>query len=136
MLGPVLAQELLLGSRRSRQHLFRWIYTGWLAAQLLFFYFLYLVNANVICSRIFGGADLTCWEIVVGKLRGRAAQVAVLALGALPLLCFIGIFGGLNLILVIALLAVSVAPMFALGAASLLASVWSRQTRDAVLGVY
>jgi len=56
MLGPVLAQELLLGSRRSRQHLFRRIYTGWLAAQLLFFYFLYLVNANVIGSRIFGGA--------------------------------------------------------------------------------
>jgi ABC-type transport system involved in multi-copper enzyme maturation permease subunit len=188
MLGPVLAQELLLGSRRSRQHLFRRIYTGWLAAQLLFFYFLYLVNANVIGSRIFGGAinpyaasdfatsfvgklvyqqllllllatpaftagaitdekasgtlqyllaaDLTSWEIVLGKLLGRTAQVAVLALAALPLLCFIGIFGGLNLILVIALLAVSVAPMFALGAASLLASVWSRQTRDAVLGVY
>ena len=188
MIGPVLAQELLLGSRRSRQHLFRRIYTGWLAAQVLFFYFLYLVDANIIGYKMFGAAinihattdfatsfvgklvyqqlillllatpafaagaisdekasgtlqyllaaDLTSWEIIVGKLVGRAAQVAVLALAALPVLCFIGIFGGLTVVLVISLLAVTIAPLFALGAASLLASVWSRQTRDAVLGVY
>src|SRR5437868_6931854 len=188
MIGPVLAQELLLGSRRSRQHLFRRIYTGWLAAQVLFFYFLYLVDANIIGYKMFGAAinnhattdfatsfvgklvyqqlvllllatpafaagaitdekasgtlqyllaaDLASSEIILGKLLGRAAQVAVLALAALPLLCFIGVFGGLNLLFLLALLAVSIAPMFALGAASLLASVWSKQTRDAVLAVY
>jgi ABC-type transport system involved in multi-copper enzyme maturation permease subunit len=81
-------------------------------------------------------ADLTPWEIIVGKLLGRAAQVALLALAALPLICFIGVFGGLNLVALLVLFAVTVAPLFALGSASLLASVWSKQTRDAVLGVY
>ncbi|HEV3117151.1 MAG TPA: ABC transporter permease subunit [Gemmataceae bacterium] len=188
MVGPVLTQELLLGSRRSRQHLFRRIYTGWLVVQLLFFYFLYLIDANVLGSWLFSGtinsyattdfatsligklisqqfillllatpaftagaitdekasgtlqyllaADLTAWEIIVGKLLGRAAQVAILALASLPVLCFMGVFGGVSLLFVAALVAVTVAPMFALGSASLLASVWSRQTRDAVLGVY
>src|SRR5437762_2300504 len=56
MIGPVLAQELLLGSRRSRQHLFRRIYTGWLVAQLLLFYFLYLIEANLIGKWFFSGA--------------------------------------------------------------------------------
>src|SRR5207244_8399093 len=66
----------------------------------------------------------------------RVAQVALLALASLPLLCFIGVFGGLNRLCVLALIAVTIAPVFALGAASLLASVWSKQTRDAVLAVY
>ena len=152
MVGPVLAQELLLGSRRSRQQIFRRIFTGWLMAQLLFFYFLYLINANVIGHQMLGArlnihattefatsfastliyqqlillllatpaftagaitdekasgtlqyllaADLTSGEIILGKLLGRVAQVTVLALATLPVLCFIGIFGGLNLVLV------------------------------------
>jgi len=37
---------------------------------------------------------------------------------------------------VTAFVAVTIAPLFALGSASLLASVWSKQTRNAVLGVY
>ena len=32
-------------------------------------------------------ADLTAWEILAGKLLGRIAQVALLALAALPLIC-------------------------------------------------
>jgi len=56
MIGPVLARKLLLGSRRSRQHLFRRIYTGWLVAQLLLFYFLYLIEANLIGKWMFSGA--------------------------------------------------------------------------------
>jgi ABC-type transport system involved in multi-copper enzyme maturation permease subunit len=188
MVGPVLAQELLLGSRRSRQHLFRRIYTGWLVVQLLLFYFLYLIEANLIGKWMFQGAvnptaatdfassligkltyqqfillllatpaftagaitdekasgtlqyllaaDLTAWEIILGKLIGRASQVGLLALASLPVLCFIGVFGGVSLLFVTTFVAVTVAPLFALGAASLLASVWSKQTRDAVLGVY
>jgi ABC-type transport system involved in multi-copper enzyme maturation permease subunit len=188
MVGAVLAQELLLGSRRSRQLIFRRVYTGWLIVQLSFLYFIYLVEANVLGRFVFGGeietdaasafanslvqnlvwqqflllllatpaftagaitdekargtlqylltAGLTSWEILLGKLLGRAAQVALLALAALPILCFIGVFGGLNVILLATLFAVTVAPMFALGSASLLASVWSKQTRDAVLTVY
>ena len=81
-------------------------------------------------------ADLTPWEIIVGKLLGRVAQVALLGLAALPLICFVGVFGGLNLLALLVLITVSVAPLFALGSASLLASVWSKQTRDAVIGVY
>src|SRR5437870_1060569 len=188
MIGPVLSQELLLGSRRGRQQVFRRVYAGWLSLQLLFFYWIYLVQSNWLGAKMFGGdidaqaagefgnrftavlvdqqlvllllatpaytagaitdektrgtlqyllaADLTPWEIIVGKLLGRAAQVALLALAALPLICFIGVFGGLNLIALVVLFAVSVVPLFALGSASLLASVWSKQTRDAVLGVY
>src|SRR5437899_812382 len=188
MIGPVLAQELLFGSRRSRQHVFRRIYAGWLVLQLLLFYWIYLLQSNLLGAKMFGGAidpqaagafgssftavligqqlallllatpaytagaitdektrgtlqylltaDLTPWEIIVGKLLGRIAQVALLALAALPLICFIGVFGGLNLIALVVLFAVSVVPLFALGSASLLASVWSKQTRDAVLGVY
>jgi ABC-type transport system involved in multi-copper enzyme maturation permease subunit len=188
MVGPVLAQELMLGSRRGWQHIFRRIYTGWLILQLLIFYWLYLIQANVIGRFFFAGpivpgvasefaakfletlvwqqfillalvtpaitagaitdeksrgtlqyllaADLTSLEIILGKLFGRLSQVAILALAVLPLLCFVGVFGGASLTLVVAFLAVMVMPVVALAAASLLASVWSRQTRDAVLGIY
>jgi ABC-type transport system involved in multi-copper enzyme maturation permease subunit len=188
MIGPVLSQELLLGSRRGRQQIFRRVYTGWLLVQLLAFYWFYLVQSNWLGAKMFGGdvdsqaagefgsrftavlvgqqllllllatpaytagaitdektrgtlqyllvADLASWEIILGKLLGRIAQVAVLALAALPLICFIGVFGGLNLLALFVLFAVSVAPLLALGSAGLLASVWSKQTRDAVLGVY
>jgi hypothetical protein len=64
------------------------------------------------------------------------AQVTLLALATLPMLCLVGSFAGLNLLTLAALAAVSVAPLFALAGVSLLASVWSRQTRDAVLAVY
>lgn len=188
MIGPVLFQELLLGSRRGRQQVFRRVFAGWLLLQLFLFYFLYLVESNWLGAKIFGGdinsqaagefgshftavlvkqqlmllllatpayaagaitdekargtlqyllsADLTPWEIIVGKLLGRIVQVALLALAALPMLCFIGVFGGLNLLALLVLFAVTLAPLFALGSVSLLASVWSKQTRDAVLGVY
>ena len=36
MIGPVLRQELLLGGRRQRLYVFRWIYAGWLLALLLY----------------------------------------------------------------------------------------------------
>jgi ABC-type transport system involved in multi-copper enzyme maturation permease subunit len=188
MLGPILAQELLLSSRRGRQLLFRRIYTGWLILQLAFFYWLYLIQLNVLGVKLFSGqlnnaatgefvepftnrliwqqfiliflatpaftagaisdekargtlqylltADVTPWEIVVGKLLGRLAQMAVLLLPALPLLCFFGAFATLNLATLLAGAVVTAAPLFGIAAMSLLASVWSRQTRDAVLGVY
>ncbi|HLN28650.1 MAG TPA: ABC transporter permease subunit [Gemmataceae bacterium] len=188
MVGPVLAQEMILGSRRSWQHVFRRIYTGWLIVLLLLFYWIYVIQSNYLGSLIMGvprvpgvashfaatfvetlvwqqfilivlvtpaftagaitdeksrgtlqyllAADLTSWEIILGKLIGRVAQVAVLALAALPLLCFIGVFGGVTFSLLFALFAVAIVPVLALAAASLLASVWSRQTRDAVLGIY
>jgi ABC-type transport system involved in multi-copper enzyme maturation permease subunit len=81
-------------------------------------------------------ADVSARDIILGKLLGRIALVGQLALAGLPVLCFIGVFGGLQPGLLLAVLATTVVPLFALGAASLLASVWSRQTRDAVLGLY
>jgi ABC-type Na+ efflux pump permease subunit len=38
MLGPILHQEMLLGSRRYRLHLLRWVYAGWLVFQVFWFY--------------------------------------------------------------------------------------------------
>src|SRR5437773_11603371 len=55
MIGPVLSQELLLGSRRGRQQVFRRIYAGWLILQLLGFYWMYLMESNWLGSRMFGG---------------------------------------------------------------------------------
>jgi ABC-type Na+ efflux pump permease subunit len=34
MVGPLFYHEMLLGSRRSRDYLFRWVYVGWLLLQL------------------------------------------------------------------------------------------------------
>jgi ABC-type transport system involved in multi-copper enzyme maturation permease subunit len=81
-------------------------------------------------------ADLTSWEIVVGKLLGRLAQVGMLAVVGLPLLAFVGGYAHFDARALLALLAVSAVPMFAVGAASILASVRSEHTRDAVLRVY
>jgi len=81
-------------------------------------------------------AHLTSGEIVLGKLLGRLAQVAVLLLVDLPVLCFIGVFGGIHPTLLLAILVGIAAPMFGIGAASLLASVWCRTTRDAVVLLY
>src|SRR5437879_1404902 len=38
MVGPVLALEGLRGGRRGRGHVLRWLYGGWLALQLLFYF--------------------------------------------------------------------------------------------------
>ena len=37
MLGPVFYQEMLLGSRRSKLHVFRWVYAGLLVLELFVF---------------------------------------------------------------------------------------------------
>lgn len=189
MLGPVLYLEMLLGGRRGRQHIFRWLYGAWIVGQLLFYYAMYRLDLATsswgpygygrpdpaATGRFAGGfvemfvvqqfllvllatpaftagaitdektrgtlqhlltAHLTAGEIVLGKLLGRLAQVGILVLAGLPALCFIGVFAGLDPPLLLAVLAATAVPLFALGAASILVSVWSRQTRDAVLILY
>jgi ABC-type transport system involved in multi-copper enzyme maturation permease subunit len=181
MVGPVLYQEMLLGGRRGRQYVFRWVYAGWLVVQILYFYsnigFWALVSGATtpvlaeVASRFVqvfviqqlillvlvtpafaAGAitdektrgtlqyllttDLTSLHIVLGKLLGRTAQVAILAITGLPMLCFIGVFGGLEPVSLLAVLGVTVLPLLAFGAATMLASVWCKQTRDAVIGLY
>jgi ABC-type transport system involved in multi-copper enzyme maturation permease subunit len=183
MVGPVLHHEMLLGSRRSRQYIFRWIYAGWLIAQVLYFYFYdamsrivptsgmpnyatpvvagwfvqtfvvqQLILLILITPVLTAGAvtdektrgtlqyllttDLFSWHIILGKLLGRLAQVGILALTGLPLFCFLGTFAGVQPLALLCMVAVTVLPLLALGSASILASVWCRQTRDAVLGLY
>lgn len=81
-------------------------------------------------------AHVTPWEILVGKLAGRMLQVAILVLAGLPVLCFIGVFAGFYPVLFLVMLVSLLAALFGLGGASLLASVWARQTREAVLSLY
>jgi ABC-type transport system involved in multi-copper enzyme maturation permease subunit len=80
--------------------------------------------------------DLTAWQILVGKLLGRLAQVGTLVLTGLPVLMAVGVFGGLSPPALAAVLVSTLAPLPAFGAASLLSAVWSRTTRDAVIGFF
>lgn len=80
-------------------------------------------------------AYLSPWEIVLGKLLARSWQLVVMSLAGLPLICLFSGFGGLGE-LPLALFVLSLALIFGLAAASMLASVWCRHTRDAMLTVY
>ena len=81
-------------------------------------------------------AYITPADIVLGKLAARVAQVGILALTPLPLLAFVGQYAGVTPEFLLALLAITLLLLFGLGGASMLASVWVRQTRGAVLATY
>src|SRR5262245_58172001 len=81
-------------------------------------------------------SDLTPSEIILGKLLARSFQLGVLVLTGLPLFCFLGPFAGVEPLTLLAAIGVTVPPLVALVSASLLASVWSTQTRNAALGLY
>lgn len=194
MVGAVVHQEMLLGSRRNRLHVLRWIYAAWLVLQVLYFNLRYqaeesmrglrpmlagygfepdwYASAPEVVGRWFtetfvsqqmillllatpafvAGAitdekrrgtlqyllttDLESRHIVLGKLLGRVAQVALLALTGMPLFFCLAGFAGVSVPALLASILVLIVPLFALGSATLLASVWCRQTRDAVLGLY
>jgi ABC-type Na+ efflux pump permease subunit len=193
MLGPILHQEMLLGSRRYRLHLLRWVYAGWLVLQVLWFYLAFqaeevqvarssrlsrgemVVNEasapEIVGSRFadmflrqqmillllitpafVAGAvtdekrrgtlqyllttDLESRHIVLGKLVGRLSQVALVMLVGVPLFALLAGFGGVAPISMLFAVAVLVMPLFGLSAGTLLASVFCRQTRDAVLAFY
>jgi ABC-type transport system involved in multi-copper enzyme maturation permease subunit len=180
VIGPVLYQEMLLASRRTRQYVFRWIYAGWMCLQLLGAAFIYFSQTIffrdktdltiLICSAVtpifivqqfillvlttpvfVAGAvtdektrgtlqyllttDLTVSDVILGKWIARVFQVCVLYLTSLPLFCFVGVLGGMEWTTLAGMGVVSLLTALSIGAASLLASVWSRQTRDAVLGL-
>ena len=75
-------------------------------------------------------------EIVLGKLLARVCQIMVLTLVALPIVCFFGVVGDLDVGFVAMLFAASAVLVIATTAVSLLASVWCQRTRDAVLCTY
>jgi ABC-type transport system involved in multi-copper enzyme maturation permease subunit len=81
-------------------------------------------------------ADLTSWEILIGKLLGRTYEILLLLLATLPFICFIGVWGGVTPGALLAMMLSLVGPLLALAAASLLMSVWCRRTADAVVGLY
>jgi ABC-type transport system involved in multi-copper enzyme maturation permease subunit len=193
MVGAVLQQEWLLGSRRSRLHILRWIYAGWLILLVLYGFFRYVYEENkrvhpltvagtttfvryssapeivgqwfaetfvtqqmlllVLATPAFVAgaitdekrrgtlqylltADLESRHIILGKLLARMAQVVLVALAGLPLFALLAGFGGIEPITLLALGVTLGVPLFALASLTLLASVWCRQTRDAVLALY
>jgi hypothetical protein len=182
MVGPVLYQEMLLGSRHGRWHWLRWLYAGWLLLALWCLSFLLLLEPGIrhpeslttlsvlsgrflqfyvaqhfvlltLATPVFAAgaisdektrgtlqylltADLLTWELILGKLLGRIYQVLMLLSIGLPLFCFFGVFSGLGPVPLLGFMVCSFVLLFALGAASILASVWCRHTRDAVLSLY
>jgi ABC-type transport system involved in multi-copper enzyme maturation permease subunit len=189
MAGPVLSLELLRGSRRGRQHVFRGVYGGLLLAEFAVFALLYLMRATgkdvfgppgwlgdpsplgaligwflaVLAVQQFlvlvlavpaftAGAvteekargtlqgllttELTPLEIVSGKLIGQLVRVLDLSLPGWLLLGAVAGLGGLGPAQLLALVSGLLAPLPALGAAGLLASVWCRRTTNAAVAVY
>src|SRR5262249_58777169 len=70
--------------------------------------------------------NLTATEIILGKCLARVAQMSLLVFTGLPTICFMGILGGLDAMTLLTLTVVTLGPLFALGAASLLVSVWCK----------
>jgi ABC-type transport system involved in multi-copper enzyme maturation permease subunit len=193
MIGAVLFQEWLLGSRRSRLYLFRWAYAGWLVVVVFYGYFFFkaeehsrLTGRNVSGTSFFlrrasmpevvgqwfaetfvaqqmillvlatpafvAGAvtdekrrgtlqyllttELEARHILLGKLLARVAQVALVAVAGLPMFALMAGFGGVEPVTLLAVGVALLVPLFALASAALLASVWCRHTRDAVLALY
>jgi ABC-type Na+ efflux pump permease subunit len=198
MIGTVVHQELLLGSRRIPLHVLRWVYGGCLVVQVAFFLVQFVTTEQarnfaryqslrmpgsspdpfvprsaphcvgdrfaeafvpqqfillaIATPALVAGAitdekrrgtlqhllltDFGTRPLLLGKLLGRVAQVALVALAGLPLFALLGGFGGVRPFTFLAFEVLSVLVVFALAAAAILASVWCRQTRDAVLAVY
>jgi ABC-type transport system involved in multi-copper enzyme maturation permease subunit len=80
--------------------------------------------------------SLTSPEIILGKLVAQLARLLELALLGLPLLCFVGAVGGVEPGVILAVFLSPLLPLLTVAGASLLASVWCRSTREAVLAVY
>ena len=193
MVGPVLHQEMLLGGRRNRLHVLRWLYAALLVIEVFGLWFGYQLDewsqANrvrmmsgrmasnrtsapevvgerfavfyvrqqmilllLITPAFVAGAitdekrsgtlqylvltDLEARHIILGKIVARLAQVALVMLAGAPLFGLLAGFGGVQPISILFVVLGLMMPLFGLASAALLASVWCRQTRDAVLGLY
>jgi ABC-type transport system involved in multi-copper enzyme maturation permease subunit len=82
------------------------------------------------------GTELQSVEIVLGKLLGRLAVLGQLALIGLPLYLLMGGFSGIEMGRLLLGLLQGYLVGFAFAGAAMLASVWTRQTRDAILACY
>jgi ABC-type transport system involved in multi-copper enzyme maturation permease subunit len=81
-------------------------------------------------------AGFTAADVVAGKFLARLGELLLLLLTALPLVC---VYAGLresHWLVVLTLGLLPLGPLLGLGAAGVLASVWTRTMREAILGVY
>jgi ABC-type Na+ efflux pump permease subunit len=79
---------------------------------------------------------LSAWEIVAGKLLATVVRVLDLSLPGWLLLCFLAGVCSLDPVLLLALVASVLAPLPALAAVGVLASVWCRRTPSALFSAY
>ena len=63
MVGPVLHHEMMLGSRRSRAYIFRWIYAGWLVAQVLWFWMQYGMTVLATGTQAYATPTVAEWFV-------------------------------------------------------------------------
>jgi ABC-type transport system involved in multi-copper enzyme maturation permease subunit len=80
--------------------------------------------------------DLSARDIILGKLLGRTAPFARLALFAVPLFVFFAAFAAVGPVAIVGWTVISGLQLLAIGAGSLLAGVWCTKLRDAVLAAY
>jgi ABC-type Na+ efflux pump permease subunit len=80
--------------------------------------------------------DLSSTSIVLGKLFSGMLQTGMVLLAGLPLVCFLGPCAAFDGPRLFGLIAATIAPLFAWSAASILWSVESRNTREAISGLY
>jgi ABC-type transport system involved in multi-copper enzyme maturation permease subunit len=76
------------------------------------------------------------WEIVFSKLVGRLAHAAFALLAGLPMFAIGAMLGSVSPSMMVALAAMTVIWLVAVGSFSLLISLLVRRTRDAVVGTY
>ncbi len=81
-------------------------------------------------------AHLTPGTIILGKLLARVAQGFLWSLTAWPVIAFAGFPGGVTPVFFVALAVITILMLTGTSAASLLASVWCRTTRDAAIWMY
>jgi ABC-type transport system involved in multi-copper enzyme maturation permease subunit len=80
--------------------------------------------------------EISPLAIIVGKLLARMADVAMLTLVVLPMAAFVGPYAGASVSFLLGQAVVTILTAFGLSCLSLLASVWTRQTRAAIFSVY
>jgi ABC-type transport system involved in multi-copper enzyme maturation permease subunit len=81
-------------------------------------------------------AHLTPMGIILGKMLARVAQGALWSLAAWPVIAFVGYPGGVTPMFFVCLAVITVFMLTGASAVSMLVSVWSRTTRDAVVIIY
>jgi ABC-type transport system involved in multi-copper enzyme maturation permease subunit len=143
----ILLLQLLLLARSDtptvHEYSQRWL--GWFLTQqvVLIVFLTPMLTAGAIGDEKARGSmqfllttDLNAWEIVVGKCLGRLASVTILLAVGLPTFGFLAGFAGFPFTVVLLLPLFLLTFCFAVGAFSVLAAVWTRQTRQAVMAVY